>query len=58
MSFLIGIDCPKGSRQVQGGQIMAGDPFGEDALLYTKELCLHREVRCVLVLLSWMKDDN
>ncbi|XP_025099283.1 staphylococcal nuclease domain-containing protein 1-like isoform X2 [Pomacea canaliculata] len=45
ITFLIsGIDCPKGSRQVQGGQIMAGDPFGEDALLYTKELCLHREV--------------
>ncbi|KAK6171496.1 hypothetical protein SNE40_019673 [Patella caerulea] len=38
-----GIDCPRGSRP-QGGVTVPADLFGEEALAFTKELCLQREV--------------
>ncbi|XP_076445232.1 staphylococcal nuclease domain-containing protein 1-like isoform X2 [Babylonia areolata] len=45
ITFLIsGIDCPKGKRQLPSGQVFEADPFGEEALLFTKEMCMQREV--------------
>ncbi|CAN7995796.1 unnamed protein product, partial [Ixodes hexagonus] len=41
--LLAGISCPRASRQ-QGGQQVEGEPFGNEALAYTKGLCLQREV--------------
>lgn len=40
-----GIDCPRASRPGPGGVTMPAEPFGEEALVYTKETCLQREVR-------------
>lgn len=45
ITFLIaGIECPRGARQLPGGDMVAAEPCGEEALLFTKELCLQREV--------------
>ncbi|KAK7494857.1 hypothetical protein BaRGS_00013984, partial [Batillaria attramentaria] len=45
ITFLIsGIECPRGARQLPGGDTIAAEPYGEEALLFTKELCLQREV--------------
>ncbi|KAL5009849.1 hypothetical protein ScPMuIL_012154 [Solemya velum] len=47
ITFLVsGIDCPRGARPVpRGGEgTLPAEPFGEEALLLTKELCLQREV--------------
>lgn len=46
-----GISCPKASR-LQGGQQVEGEPFGNEALAYTKGLCLQREVRSLLTALA------
>ncbi|CAH1997114.1 unnamed protein product [Acanthoscelides obtectus] len=41
-TFLLGgINCPRASRQDTGA---AGDPFGDEALAFTKEKCMQREV--------------
>lgn len=41
-----GIDCPRGSRPAPGGgPQIPSDPYGEEALMFTKELCIQREVR-------------
>ncbi|KAK3585672.1 hypothetical protein CHS0354_020238 [Potamilus streckersoni] len=45
ITFLIsGIECPRGSRPLPGGGTQPADPFGEEALVFTKEMCLQREV--------------
>ncbi|KAK7107596.1 staphylococcal nuclease domain-containing protein 1-like [Littorina saxatilis] len=45
ITFLIsGIDCPRGKRQLPNGQSIESDPYGEEALMFTKEMCLQREV--------------
>lgn len=46
ITFLIsGIDCPRGSRPAPGGgPQIPSDPYGEEALMFTKELCIQREV--------------
>lgn len=45
ITFLLGgISCPRASRQILGSSSQAGEPFGDEALLFTKELCLQREV--------------
>lgn len=45
ITFLVsGIDCPKGPRPGPAGSTIQGDPFGEEATMFTKELCLQREV--------------
>ncbi|KAJ8373795.1 hypothetical protein SKAU_G00043750 [Synaphobranchus kaupii] len=41
--LLAGIECPRGSRNTPGGQQEA-EPFSEEAMLFTKELVLQREV--------------
>nr|CAB3266428.1 staphylococcal nuclease domain-containing protein 1 [Phallusia mammillata] len=41
--LLAGIDCPRRARNGAQG-LMEGDPFAEEALLLTKEYCMHREV--------------
>ena len=42
--YIAGIECPRGKRQLPGGQVIEADPYGEEALLFTKEMCLQREV--------------
>ncbi|XP_076036932.1 staphylococcal nuclease domain-containing protein 1 [Oratosquilla oratoria] len=47
LTFLLGgISCPRGSRPAPGGAggTLPGEPFGEDALKFTKNLILQREV--------------
>lgn len=41
--LLAGISCPRAARQ-QGGQAMPGERFGDEALNFTRALCLQREV--------------
>ncbi|KAJ8736999.1 hypothetical protein PYW07_000270 [Mythimna separata] len=44
--LLAGINCPRGSRPAigGGGGMQSADPFGEEALQFTKEKCLQRDV--------------
>lgn len=43
--FLGGINCPRASRPATGtAPAVAGEPFGDEALAFTKEKCLQREV--------------
>lgn len=43
--LLAGISCPRGSRPAVGGVgTIEGEPFGEEALQFTKDKCLQREV--------------
>jgi staphylococcal nuclease domain-containing protein 1 len=46
VTFLLGgISCPRGSRQVAGGVgSVDGEPYGDEALQFTKDKCLQREV--------------
>lgn len=45
VTFLVsGIDCPKGSRPGPAGSTVPSDPYGDEATLFTKEMCLQREV--------------
>ena len=45
LTFLIGgIQCPRGSRPVGNGVIEPAEPFGEEALAYTKSLLTQRDV--------------
>ena len=39
-----GIECPRGSRPGPSGTTVAAEPYGEEATLFTRELCLQREV--------------
>ncbi|NXJ21614.1 SND1 protein, partial [Dicrurus megarhynchus] len=42
--LLAGIECPRGARNAPG-LAQEGEPFSEEAALFTKELVLQREVR-------------
>ncbi|XP_053623818.1 staphylococcal nuclease domain-containing protein 1 [Plodia interpunctella] len=43
--LLAGINCPRGARPaVGGGPMQDAEPFGEEALLFTKEKCLQHDV--------------
>lgn len=43
--LLAGISCPRGARPgIGGGPPQAGEPYGEEALAFTKDKCLQREV--------------
>eukprot|EP00118_Oscarella_pearsei_P025078 m.307457 g.307457 ORF g.307457 m.307457 type:complete len:902 (+) comp42308_c0_seq1:69-2774(+) len=42
--LLAGISCPKASQTTRSGQQIPGAPYGEEALAFTKDLCLQREV--------------
>ncbi|CAL1537379.1 unnamed protein product [Lymnaea stagnalis] len=42
--LISGIECPKGARTLPNNQSFPAEPFGEEALLFTKEMCLQREV--------------
>ncbi|KAG1953289.1 ribonuclease TUDOR [Pimephales promelas] len=41
--LLAGIECPRGSRNMPGGMQVA-EPYSDEAMLFTKELVLQREV--------------
>lgn len=40
----VGISCPRISQVGRSGHQSEGQPFGQDALAFTKEFCLQREV--------------
>nr|CAG4641473.1 EOG090X01F7 [Eurycercus lamellatus] len=44
--LLAGITCPRGTRPNIGGApgVQEGEPFGDEALIFTKEHCLQHEV--------------
>ena len=44
--LLNGIQCPRGSRPAPGpgGAMLPAEPFGEEATLHTREMCMQREV--------------
>ncbi|XP_048004944.1 staphylococcal nuclease domain-containing protein 1 isoform X2 [Leguminivora glycinivorella] len=42
--LLAGINCPRGARPTAGGGTQEAEPFGEEALHYTKEKCLQHDV--------------
>ena len=42
--YFLGIECPRGARPLPGGEISKAEPYGDEALAFTKELCLQREV--------------
>ncbi|XP_061706219.1 staphylococcal nuclease domain-containing protein 1 [Cydia pomonella] len=42
--LLAGINCPRGARPTASGGMQEAEPFGEEALLYTKEKCLQHDV--------------
>ncbi|XP_076334684.1 staphylococcal nuclease domain-containing protein 1-like isoform X2 [Tachypleus tridentatus] len=45
ITFLLGgINCPRGPRPGPGGVMLEGEPWGEEAHRFTKELCHQREV--------------
>ncbi|XP_030874009.1 staphylococcal nuclease domain-containing protein 1-like [Leptonychotes weddellii] len=45
--LLAGIECPRGARNLPG-LVQEGEPFSEEATLFTKELVLQREAfRCI-----------
>lgn len=48
-----GIECPRGARNLPG-LVQEGEPFSEEATLFTKELVLQREVG-LLPVASWMR---
>lgn len=50
--LLAGITCPRASRPGPGGVIIAAEEFGEEALAYTKEHCLQKEVRSYSTLVA------
>uniref|UniRef100_A0A8C3G3E5 Staphylococcal nuclease domain-containing protein n=1 Tax=Cyclopterus lumpus TaxID=8103 RepID=A0A8C3G3E5_CYCLU len=41
--LLAGIECPRSSRNMPGG-VQVAEPFSDEAMLFTKELVLQREV--------------
>uniref|UniRef100_A0AAZ3NP20 TNase-like domain-containing protein n=1 Tax=Oncorhynchus tshawytscha TaxID=74940 RepID=A0AAZ3NP20_ONCTS len=47
--LLAGIECPRGSRNMPGGMQVA-EPFSDEAMAFTKELVLQREVSSTLIL--------
>ena len=45
MNFILaGVSCPRASQTVKG-ESTPGEAFGDEALLFSKELILQREVR-------------
>ncbi|XP_055793313.1 staphylococcal nuclease domain-containing protein 1-like [Salvelinus fontinalis] len=46
--LLAGIECPRGSRNMPGGMQVA-EPFSDEAMAFTKELVLQREVRATFI---------
>jgi len=45
ITFLLGgIECPRGARNGPNG-VMKGDPFADEALAFTKDLVMNREVK-------------
>lgn len=48
-----GIECPRGARNIPG-LVQEGEPFSEEATLFTKELVLQREVGHFLVASEWV----
>lgn len=47
--FLLGVNCPRASRIDAKLGNLEGQPFGDEALQFTKELCLQHEVQRVFL---------
>ncbi|KAG1653353.1 Nuclease domain-containing protein 1 [Nymphon striatum] len=44
LRYIPACSCPKAARNLPNGPNIEGEPFGSDALTFTKELCLQREI--------------
>lgn len=64
--LLAGINCPRGARPaIGGGGMQEAEPFGEEALQFTKEKCLQHDVVVTIEemdkagnFIGWMWVDN
>uniref|UniRef100_A0A1I8ISM2 TNase-like domain-containing protein n=1 Tax=Macrostomum lignano TaxID=282301 RepID=A0A1I8ISM2_9PLAT len=46
--LLTGVECPRTPRRLPNGSEEPGEPFGEEASRFVKELCLQREVEVLV----------
>ena len=66
ITFLLsGIECPRGARPIAGGEMTKSEPYGDEALAFTKEFCLQREVEVTVEamdkggnFIGWLFVDN
>ncbi|CAG2245874.1 SND1 [Mytilus edulis] len=66
VTFLLsGISCPRGARPLPGGETSKSEPYGDEALAFTKEMCLQREVEVTVEamdkggnFIGWLFVDN
>ncbi|CAH0716552.1 unnamed protein product, partial [Brenthis ino] len=66
--LLAGVNCPRGARPaIGGGGMQEAEPYGEDALQFTKEKCLQRDVIVTIEEMDkagnfigwlWVENDN
>ncbi|KAG6452178.1 staphylococcal nuclease domain-containing protein 1 [Manduca sexta] len=64
--LLAGINCPRGARPaIGGGGMQEAEPFGEEALFFTKEKCLQHDVAVTIEemdkagnFIGWLWVDN
>lgn len=64
--LLAGINCPRGARpSISGGAMQDAEPFGEEALKFTKEKCLQHDVAVTIEemdkagnFIGWLWVDN
>lgn len=49
VTTVAGISCPRGARPLPGGETSKSEPYGDEALAFTKEMCLQREVITILI---------
>lgn len=64
--LLAGVNCPRGARPaIGGGGMQEAEPYGEEALHFTKEKCLQRDVVVTIEemdkagnFIGWMWIDN
>lgn len=63
--LLAGVNCPRAARPAIGGGMQAAEPFGEEALIFTKEKVLQRDVNVTIEemdkagnFIGWLWVDN
>lgn len=66
--LLAGVNCPRGARPaIGGGGMQEAEPYGEEALQFTKEKCLQRDVIVTIEEMDkagnfigwlWVENDN
>lgn len=63
--LLAGISCPRATRTMPGSGVTPGEPFGDEALTFVKDICMQREVEIEVEsmdkggnFIGWMHVDN